>query len=80
MEILRGLLERGHDWLQAMLLWVESFAATPYGGMALFILSFAESSFFPIPPDVLLIALCLGEPESWIWFATICQEPLCLVL
>lgn len=35
-------------------------------------LAFAESSFFPIPPDVLLIALCLGRPERWFRYAMIC--------
>jgi membrane protein YqaA with SNARE-associated domain len=55
-----------------LLHWVESFAATPYGDWALFLLAFAESSFFPIPPDVLLIALCLGSPESSLWFALLC--------
>ena len=37
--------------------WVLHWAETPYGPLALFILAFAESSFFPIPPDALLIAL-----------------------
>lgn len=40
--------------------WVLSWAETPYGGLALFVLAFAEASFFPIPPDPLLIALVLG--------------------
>jgi membrane protein YqaA with SNARE-associated domain len=52
--------------------WVLSWAHTPYGGIALFLIAFAESSFFPIPPDVLLIALCLGHREQWLRFATIC--------
>lgn len=52
--------------------WVLSWASTPYGGAALVVLSFAESSFFPIPPDVLLIALCLGNRGRWLYFATIC--------
>lgn len=55
-----------------MLHWVESFAATPYGHWALFALAFAESSVFPIPPDVLLIALCLARPEGSFWFALLC--------
>ncbi len=49
--------------------WVESWAATPYGTHALFILAFAESSFFPVPPDVLLIALCLARPGDSFTFA-----------
>ncbi|HUF78503.1 MAG TPA: acylphosphatase [Thermoanaerobaculia bacterium] len=60
-------------FLHDLLGWVEGFAATPYGTWALFGLAFAESSFFPIPPDVLLIALCLGEPEKSLWFALVCS-------
>jgi membrane protein YqaA with SNARE-associated domain len=41
--------------------WVLHWAATPYGTWALFLLAFAESSFFPIPPDVLLIAVCVAR-------------------
>lgn len=42
--------------------WVLHWADTKWGAVALFLLAFAESSFFPIPPDVLLIACCLGLP------------------
>lgn len=52
--------------------WVLHWADTPWGGIALFILAFAESSFFPIPPDVLLIALCLGIPTKSFKYALIC--------
>ena len=62
-----------HEWMSQMLGWVEAFAQTPYGGWALFGISFAESSFFPIPPDALLIPLCLGNPENAFWFATVCS-------
>ncbi len=44
--------------------WVLHWAETPYGPIALFILAFAESSFFPIPPDALLIALVLGATNK----------------
>ncbi|HEY9610996.1 hypothetical protein [Allocoleopsis sp.] len=37
--------------------WVTAWSETPYGSWALFLLTFAESSCFPIPSDVLLIAL-----------------------
>lgn len=46
-----------------------SWADTPYGSPALFTLSFAESSFFPIPPDVLQIALTLGNLRRWAFYA-----------
>ncbi|MHB1194322.1 MAG: YqaA family protein [Longimicrobiales bacterium] len=52
--------------------WVLHWADTPYGPAALFALAFAESSFFPIPPDPLLIALCLGAPARSLRFAAIC--------
>ncbi|MCH7909661.1 MAG: DedA family protein [Candidatus Hydrogenedentes bacterium] len=58
-------LRRLYDW---MLKWAD----TPYGGPALFFIAFAESSVFPIPPDVLLIALCLGRRERWFRFAGLC--------
>lgn len=61
MKLLRGLYD-----------WVMKWATTPYGGIVLFFLALAESSVFPIPPDVLLIALCLGNRNRWLWFASIC--------
>jgi membrane protein YqaA with SNARE-associated domain len=48
-----NVLKRLYDWL---LHW----AGTPYGGAVLFVWAFAESSFFPIPPDAFLIAMVLG--------------------
>ncbi|MEZ5404271.1 MAG: YqaA family protein [Bryobacteraceae bacterium] len=52
--------------------WVLHWALTPHALIALFALSFAESSFFPVPPDVLLIALVLGSTHRWFLFAGIC--------
>lgn len=49
--------------------WVLHWAETPYGMPALFLIAFAESSFFPIPPDPLLLALCLGAPKRSLRFA-----------
>jgi membrane protein YqaA with SNARE-associated domain len=51
-----------------MLHWAD----TRYGSVALFMLSFAESSFFPIPPDALLIALVLGARAKAFKFALNC--------
>jgi membrane protein YqaA with SNARE-associated domain len=53
--------------------WVLHWADTPYGAPALFCLSFAESSFFPVPPDVLLGPLVLGNRRKWLRFAVICS-------
>ena len=52
--------------------WVLSWADTKYGVPALGIVSFMESSFFPVPPDPLLMALCLGKPKRAFWYATVC--------
>ncbi len=52
--------------------WVLHWADTPHGAVALFALAFAESSFFPVPPDVLLIALALGARRRAWWLATLC--------
>ena len=72
MSVLRELWHDLHGILSQLLSWVEAFAATSYGGWALFGLAFLESSIFPVPPDVLLIALCLGRPDLSFWFAAIC--------
>lgn len=52
--------------------WVLGWAETPFGAFALFLLAFAESVFFPIPPDVLLIALALGSQTKSFRFALNC--------
>ncbi|MDY0039311.1 MAG: VTT domain-containing protein [Desulforhabdus sp.] len=59
--------------LHELSIWVISWADTPYGAIALGLLAFAESSFFPIPPDVLLIALCLLNPTGALFYALICS-------
>ena len=62
----------GFGWLKRMYDWVLHWAETPYGIPALFLLAFAESSFFPIPPDVLLIALAVSIPARAFKFAMVC--------
>lgn len=62
----RNIIRRLYDW-------VLHWAHTPYGTWALFILAFTESSFFPIPPDVLLIALAISIPAKAFRFALICS-------
>jgi len=53
--------------------WTLHWAETPYAVPALALLALAESSFFPVPPDVLLIVLALGAPKRSFWFATVCS-------
>jgi membrane protein YqaA with SNARE-associated domain len=51
--------------------WVLGWADTPYGTPALFVISFLESSFFPIPPDVLQIALSVAKPKRAYYYAAV---------
>ncbi len=59
--------------LKKMYDWVLQWAERPGGTWALFIIAFCESSFFPIPPDVLLIALAVGAPKKSYKFAIVCS-------
>lgn len=52
--------------------WTMSLASTPHALWALAVISFVESSFFPIPPDVLLIPLVLARPERAWFIAGVC--------
>lgn len=52
--------------------WTLSWANTPYGAPALFVLAFVESSFFLVPPDVLLIPLCLERRRRALMYAALC--------
>lgn len=53
--------------------WVLGWSDTKYGVTALSVVSFIESSFFPVPPDPLLMALCMGKPERSFRYAAICS-------
>ncbi len=59
------------DWIRALRDWTESLAMAPYGPAALFAISLAEASFFPIPPDILLMALAVARPEKSLEYAGI---------
>ena len=59
-----GLLRKIYDW-------VLSWAHKKYSSLALFILAFAESSFFPVPPDVLQISLSVSRPKKSFFYALI---------
>ncbi len=60
------------SWLRAIYDWVLGFAERPEGERALFLIAFAEASFFPIPPDLLLIPLAVGAPGKALRFAAVC--------
>ena len=61
------------NYLRRLYDWILHWAETKYGVPALFLLALAESSFFPIPPDVLLIPLALGARSKAIRFALVCS-------
>ena len=61
-----GLIKKLYDW-------VLGLAQKPNGDISLGILSLSEACFFPIPPDVLLITLCLGNRKKVYFFAFICS-------
>jgi membrane protein YqaA with SNARE-associated domain len=52
--------------------WTLSLAAKPSAPYALAAVSFAESSFFPIPPDVMLVPMMLARPDRAWFYALVC--------
>ncbi len=61
LSLMQRIYLRCMDWIQ-----------TPAGLWVFFFIAVAESSFFPIPPDVFLVALCVGDPKKSFKFATVC--------
>ncbi len=53
--------------------WILGWAHSRHAPWALFVLAFTESSFFPIPPDVLLMALAVSRPLKAFRYAIICS-------
>ncbi|WP_312139237.1 YqaA family protein [Brevundimonas sp. BH3] len=52
--------------------WVFSLARHRHATRSLAVVSFAESSFFPIPPDVMLAPMVLAKPDRAYFYATVC--------
>jgi membrane protein YqaA with SNARE-associated domain len=59
------MLRRLYDWCIAA-------ADKPYATWLIGLVSFVESSFFPIPPDVMLIPMSLARPDKAWFYATVC--------
>lgn len=59
------------SWLRQLYHWTLSWADHPNAGWALFVIAMIEASVFPIPPDVLLVALALGRPSDSLRFAAL---------
>ena len=62
--------DRGY--IRALYDWTIRWARSPYAPWALFALAFAEASFFPIPPDALLIAMAVAVPRKSLRYGAIC--------
>ena len=60
-----SMLRRLYDWCIAA-------ASKPYASWIMGIVSFVESSFFPVPPDAMLVPMALARPDKAYFFATIC--------
>ncbi|MCA1361449.1 MULTISPECIES: YqaA family protein [Bradyrhizobium] len=65
------VLHRG-AMLKRMYDWCIDAAHKPYALWIMGIVSFAESSFFPVPPDVMLIPMSLARPQRAWFYAAIC--------
>src|SRR4030081_2594331 len=65
MVVHRGMLRRIYDWCIAA-------ADKPYALWILGAVSFAESSFFPVPPDIMLLPMSLARPKQALLFAALC--------
>lgn len=65
-EASTGIVRRLYD---VCMEWISG----KYGVWALFFIAFIESSFFPLPPDVFLIAMCVSIPAMSFRYAAICS-------
>jgi len=70
---LRSVITAPLRWSRSLYDWVLTWGESRHGGTALFFLALAEASFFPFPPDPLLIALCMGAWRRWFRFALVCS-------
>jgi membrane protein YqaA with SNARE-associated domain len=52
--------------------WVVEQAAKPWATKVVAAIAFIESSFFPIPPDVMLVPMCLAKPQRAFFYAGVC--------
>jgi membrane protein YqaA with SNARE-associated domain len=70
---LAGALNMPRRWARGLYDWTIKWAESPQSLWALFLIALIESSVFPIPPDVLLIAIVAAAPGNWLLAASICS-------
>lgn len=67
-----GGLDAPRRWIRGLYDWTMRWADSPQSMTALFLIAVAESSVFPIPPDVLLIAMVAANPHHWLRAGALC--------
>lgn len=72
MQLIQNILKIPKRFFMSLYTWTIHWAKTPQAPFALFGVAFIESSFFPIPPDVLLIAMVVATRKKWLRYAIIC--------
>lgn len=65
LNLQRGKMKKLYDWTM-------SLASSKHAPFALGAIAFAESSFFPVPPDVILVPMTLAEPRKAWFYAALC--------
>jgi len=60
-------------WIRGLYDWTMKWADSPQSLLALFLIAIVESSVFPIPPDVLLIAIVAANTHRWLSAAFLCS-------
>lgn len=69
---LRASIDAPRRFVRRLYDWTMHWSETPQSLLALFLIAVIESSVFPIPPDVLLIAVVAARPARWLAAAGLC--------
>ncbi len=67
------MIAKIRSWIRGLYDWTMKWADSPQSLLALFLIAIAESSVFPIPPDVLLIAIVAANTHRWLSAALLCS-------
>ena len=67
------MIAKIRSWIRGLYDWTIKWADSPQSLLALFLIAIAESSVFPIPPDVLLIAIVAANTHRWLSAALLCS-------
>ena len=67
------MIKKIRGWIRGLYDWTMHWADSPQSLTALFLIAIVESSVFPIPPDVLLIAIIAANTHRWLSAALLCS-------